>query len=65
MKIKSTPLSCNQKKSSMYRFSKSSSSRTTGIIIDSGTKLNDNIVPLINWEDIVNKIKKPNIEEIK
>ena len=34
----------------------------TGIIIGSGTKLKDNIVPLINWEKTTNKIKKPNKE---
>jgi len=45
---KSTPLSCNQKKSSVYKSSKSSSSLTIGTNIDSGTKLKDNIVPLTN-----------------
>jgi flagellar basal body rod protein FlgB len=45
---KSTPLSCTQKKSSVYKSSRSSSSRTIGIIIGSGTRENDNIVPLTN-----------------
>jgi len=46
----------------VYKSSKSSSSLTKGTIIDSGTKLNDNIVPLTNWEKTTNKIKKPNNE---
>lgn len=45
---KSTPRSCNQKKSSVYKSSISSSSRTIGTIIGSVIKLNDNIVPLTN-----------------
>jgi len=45
---KSTPLSCTQKKSSVYKSSISSSSRTIGTNIGSGIKLNETIVPLIN-----------------
>lgn len=59
MNIKSTPLSCNQKKSSVYKSSRSSSSLTTGIIIGSGIKLNDSIVPLNNCDVTTNKIKNP------
>jgi len=62
MNNKSTPLSCNQKKSSVYKSSRSSSSLTIGTNIDSGTKLNDNIVPLTNCENTTNIIKKPNKE---
>jgi hypothetical protein len=36
IKIKSTPRSCNQKNSSIYKSSKSSSSRTIGTSIGSG-----------------------------
>ena len=64
MKIKSTPLSCNQKKSSVYKSSISSSSLTVGINIGSGTKLKANIVPDTNCITIVIKVKKPNNEKI-
>jgi len=60
--IKSTPLSCNQKKSSVYMSSISSSSLTIGTIIGSGTKLKDNITPEINWKTIVIITTKPKIE---
>lgn len=59
---RSTPRSCIQKKSSVYKSSISSSSRTIGTIIASGTKLNDSIVPLINWDITTKIIKKPNNE---
>lgn len=62
MKIKSTPLSCNQKKSSVYKSSVSSSSLTIGINIGSGIKLKANIVPDINWDATTKKVKKPNNE---
>jgi len=42
----------------------SSSSLTIGTIIGSGIKLNDSIIPLINWDAIVKKIKKPKREKI-
>ena len=47
MTNKSTPRSCNQKKSSLYKFSASSSSRTNGIYIDSVIKEKLNIIPEI------------------
>lgn len=59
---KSTPLSWSQKKSSVYKSSKSSSSLTIGTIIGSGIKLNDTIVPLKSWENTVKRIKNPNNE---
>lgn len=59
MKIRSTPRSWSQKKSSIYKSSKSSSSRTVGINIGSGIKLKDSIVPEISWTNIVIKVKKP------
>jgi hypothetical protein len=62
MNSKSTPLSCTQKKSSVYKSSKSSSSLTIGTSIGSGIKLNENIVPLISCEKTVNNIKNPNNE---
>lgn len=65
MKIKSTPRSCNQKKSSVYKSSKSSSSRTIGISIGSGCRLKATIVPLINCDIITNKMQKPNTAEVK
>ena len=65
MKIKSTPLSCNQKKSSINRSSKSSSSLMIGINIHSGNKLKDNIIPLNNWDMIISIIKNPDIAEAK
>ncbi len=52
----------NPKKSSVYKSSMSSSSLTRGTIIASGTKLNDNMVPLTNWETTTNNMKKPNKE---
>ena len=64
MTIKSTPLSCNQKKSSVYKSSMSSSSLTIGIIIGSGIKLKDNIVPEINWNIITINVTNPKIEFI-
>jgi len=61
---KSTPLSCNQKKSSINKSSISSSSLTIGTIIGSGIKLNDSIMPLSSWDAIVRNIKKPNKENM-
>ena len=58
----STPLSCNQKKSSVYKSSVSSSSLTIGTIIGSGTKLNANIVPLTIWLATTKNVKNPNNE---
>jgi len=63
-KIKSTPLSCIQKKSSVYKSSKSSSFLTIGTNIGSGIKLKDNIVPLTKLAKIVKNVKKPNNELI-
>jgi hypothetical protein len=40
----------------------SSSSRTIGINIGSGTKLKDNIIPEISWQVIVNITTNPKIE---
>lgn len=60
--IRSTPLSCIQKKSSVYKSSKSSSFLTIGTIIGSGIKLNDNIVPLRRLAKIVKNVKNPNNE---
>lgn len=62
IKIKSTPRSCNQKKSSVYKSSKSSSSLIIGINIGSGIKLNANIIPLTICEKIIKKVKKPKSE---
>lgn len=47
-KIRSTPLSCNQKKSSVYKSSESSSSLDVGINIGSLIKLNEIIMPVIH-----------------
>ena len=65
MKTKSTPRSCTQKKSSVYKSSKSSSSRTIGTNIGSGNKLNESITPLINWDTIDINIKNPKIADVK
>jgi len=46
----------------MYRSSKSSSSLTIGTIIGSGIRLKASIVPVINCEPTVKKVKKPNNE---
>lgn len=62
MKIKSTPLSCIQKKSSIYKSSKSSSLRTIGTNIGSGIKLKDNITPLTKLVKIVINVKNPKRE---
>jgi hypothetical protein len=61
-KIKSTPLSCIQKKSSVYKSSKSSSFLTIGTIIGSGIKLKESIVPLTKLAKMVRKVKNPNKE---
>jgi hypothetical protein len=63
-KIRSTPLSCIQKKSSVYKSSRSSSFLTIGTIIGSGIKLKDSIVPLNKFAKIVKNVKKPNKELI-
>jgi len=63
-KIRSTPLSCIQKKSSIYKSSKSSSLRTIGTNIGSGIKLKDNIIPLTRLLKIVIKVKNPKREFI-
>jgi len=63
-KIKSTPLSCIQKKSSEYKSSRSSSFLTIGTIIGSGIKLNDSIVPLKRLAAMVRNVKNPNKELI-
>lgn len=55
----STPLSCIQKKSSVYRSSVSSSSLESGINMDSLTKLNETIVPLIHCTNIAKTKYKP------
>jgi hypothetical protein len=63
-KIKSTPRSCIQKKSSVYKSSKSSSFLTIGTIIGSGIKLNESIVPLNKLAKMVRNVKKPKSEFI-
>jgi hypothetical protein len=60
IKIQSTPRSCNQKKSSEYKSSRSSSSLIIGISMDSGTKLNESIVPVKSWDAMVKNTIKPN-----
>jgi hypothetical protein len=62
--IKSTPRSCIQKKSSVYKSSKSSSFLTIGTIIGSGIKLKESIVPLNKLAKIVKNVKNPNNEFI-
>jgi hypothetical protein len=49
----------------MNKSSKSSSSLIIGINIHSGNKLKDNIIPLNNWDIIINIIKKPDIADAK
>jgi len=63
-KIKSTPLSCIQKKSSVYKSSKSSSFLTIGTIIGSGIRIKESIVPLNKLAKIVKKVKNPKREFI-
>lgn len=63
--MRSTPRSCNQKKSSAYKSSKSSSSRTIGTNIGSGIKLNANKIPLSICKIITKITKKPEIEQKK
>lgn len=62
IKIRSTPRSWIQKKSSVYKSSVSSSSLTIDINMVSGIKLKASIVPLNNWEAIVKNKKNPKRE---
>jgi hypothetical protein len=48
----------------MYKSSMSSSSRTIGVNIASGIKLNASIIPLTNCEPTIKKVKKPNKDQI-
>jgi len=60
----STPLSCNQKKSSINKDSPSSSSLTIGTNIGSGIKEKDNIIPEIMLPPIARNMKNPKRELI-
>ena len=60
-KIKSTPRSCSQKKSSIKILSESSSSREDGINIGSLINENDNKIPEIHWTIIINNKNIPNM----